>query len=134
MKKLFENEYMKIRSNTISGILEIKTKKVCDDVNELEKHIIIINQYVKDTGAKKLLFTLDTLEEISKESLLSEKLFPCIGAEGIKEIAVVTGDNRKVKTLVQELGSYVSPLKKQYRIRSEVFEKYESAVDWINDI
>ncbi len=134
MKKLFENEYMKIRSNTISGILEIKTKKVCDDVNELEKHIIIINQYVKDTGAKKLLFTLDTLEEISKESLLSEKLFPCIGAEGIKEIAVVTGDNRKVKTLVQELGSYVSPLKKQYRIRSEVFDKYESALDWINDI
>ena len=134
MKKLFENEYMEIRLNTIYGLLEVTSKKVCDDVNELEKHIIIINQYVKDTGAKKLLFTLVTLEEISKESLLSEKLFPCIGAEGIKEIAVVTGDNRKVKTLVQELGSYVSPLKKQYRIRSEVFDKYESALDWINDI
>ncbi|HMA83443.1 MAG TPA: hypothetical protein VKP59_04360 [Candidatus Thermoplasmatota archaeon] len=132
MKKLFENEYMEIRSNTMPGVLEIKSKKVCDDINELEKHIIIINQYVKDTKAKKLIFTLDTLEEISKESLLNEKLFPFIGGEGIQDIAVVTGGNKKVKTLVHELGSYVSPLKRQYHIRTEVFDNYEPAIDWIN--
>ena len=132
MKQLFENEYMEIKSNTTPGILEIKSKKVCDDIKELEKHIIIINQYVKDTDAKKLIFTLNTLDEISKESLLTEKLFPFIGAEGIQEIAVVTGDNKKVKTLVHELGSYISPLKRQYHIRTEVFDNYEPAVDWIN--
>jgi hypothetical protein len=133
MKKLFETDYMIIGSNKIKGVLEIKSKKVCDDIAELEKNIMIINQYVKDTDAKKLIFTLNNLREISKESLLTEKLFPFFGLEGVHDIAVITGKNEKVKALVHELGAYVSPLKKQYNIQTELFDKYQPALDWIRE-
>ncbi|MBS3778528.1 MAG: hypothetical protein KGY50_04475 [Candidatus Thermoplasmatota archaeon] len=131
MNSLFEDEYMEIEINNIPKILEIKTKKVCDDTNELEKHIIIINQYVKDTDAKKLIFSLNNLDRISKESLLNDKFFPCIGTNGVKTIAIVTGENKKVQALISELGAYVSPLKETYNITSETFETYQQAMNWI---
>lgn len=130
---LFEDEYMKIGINKNSNILEIKTKKVCDDTKELDKHITIINQYVKDTHPEKIIFSLTNLDQISKESLLNDKFLPCIGTNGVKTMAIVTGENKKVQTLVSELGAYLSPLKKEYDINSETFETYQKAMNWIKE-
>lgn len=131
MNYLFEDEYIEIGINKIPNVLEIKTKKVCEDIKELEKHITIINQYVKDTHPEKLIFSLTNLNQISKESLLKDKFLPCIGTNGVKIIAIVTGENKKVQTLVSELGAYVSPIKKAYDITSETFETYQQAMNWI---
>ena len=134
MKQLFENDYMKIGTNNVYECLEIISKKDCDDIKELERHITIINQYVKDTQAKKLILMIDNLDKISKESLLSEKFFPFIGNLGVKNIAVITGEDEKVKTFVQELGSYVSPVKEKYKIITKRFENYQQALQWITQI
>lgn len=131
MEKLFDNEYLQIGRNPFHDILEIKSKKVCDDVIELENHIALIIQYVKDTQAKKIIFNLDNMEYYCKESLLYEKLFPALGKNGVKNIAAVTGKNEKIKTLLSEIGSYLSPVEEQFHIRGEKFETYQDAFQWI---
>lgn len=131
MKQLFENEYMRIRAIEHESILEIKSKKACDDIQDLDRHLTIINQYVKDTHAKKIIFTLNTLDRICKESLLNEKLLPYIREYGVNNIAVITGTDKKVQSLLSELGLYLSPLTNQLHINSETFETFEQGLAWI---
>jgi hypothetical protein len=131
MEKLFENEYMQIGRNPVHDILEIKSKKVCDDVIELDNHIAIIIRYVKDTQSKKIIFNLNNMDYYCKESLLYDKLVPSLGENGVKSIAAVTGKNEKVKTLLSELGAYLSPVEKQFHIIGENFETYQDAFQWI---
>lgn len=131
MKQLFENEYMRINTLNNNRILEIKSRKVIDDIQELDRHITIINQYVKDTHVEKIILSLNNLDQISKESLLSEKFLPFISEYGVKNIAVITGTDKKVQTLLSELKSYLSPLSEQLNITSETFETFEQALEWI---
>lgn len=132
MKQLFENEYMEIRTNPIQGILEIDLKKNSDNIEKFDEQIVIINQYVKDTKDKKLILKLNTLYEISKESILKEKFLPFIGEQKVKTIAVITGENMKVKTLISELDSYLASEKEHYDISLNLFETYEQALQWIS--
>ena len=134
MKQLFENEYMKILTSPIQGILEIDIKRTSEDVDKLNEHIAIINQYMKDTKDKKLILNLNNFLEISKESILKEKFIPCIGEQGITQIAVITGENVKVKSLVSELDNYLKPEKEHYGVSFHIFEQYDQAVQWINSV
>jgi hypothetical protein len=131
MNHLFENEYIKIGTDKSASITTIKSKKICDDITELDKNIALINHYIKDTKSKKIIFSLTNLDQLSKESLLKEKLFPTLGSVGVKEIAVVTGTNKKVQSFISEIGFYVTPVKEHYRINSETFEDYQQAIDWM---
>jgi hypothetical protein len=132
MKQLFENEYMEIRTDTIQGILEIDLKKNSDNIKKFDEQIVIINQYVKDTKDKKLILKLNNLYEISKESILKEKFLPFIGEQKVKTVAVITGENMKVKTLISELDSYLASEKEHYDISLNLFETYEQAFQWIS--
>ena len=132
MKQLYENEYMKILSDQKQGIVSVEIKKCCDDIQKLDEHLSIINQYVKDTRGEHIILQVEKLHEISKESLLNEKFLPFVGSCGVKDIAVITGENIQVKTLISELGTYIAPVKEKYQIITESFETYDQAVDWIN--
>jgi len=132
MKQLFENEYMKILTSPIQGILEVDIKRTSEDVDKLNEHIAIINQYIKDTKNKKLILNLNNFLEISKESILKEKFIPCIGEQEITQIAVITGENVKVKSLVSELDNYLKHEKEQYGVYFNIFEQYDQALQWIS--
>lgn len=133
MEQLFENDHLQIESNPRINILEIKNKQVCDDLNLLEDYLTIIDYYVKNTHAKKIVLCLDTFDQFPKESLLSEKFFPRIGEDGVTDIAIITGENKKVQTFISELGLYLAPIREQYHITSETFETYQQAIQWITE-
>lgn len=132
MNHLFENEYMKIGTDKSLEFISIKSKKMCDRIFELDKNIALINHFVRDTKIEKIIFNLKNLNQISKESLLNEKLIPNLGKMGVTDIAIVTGTNKKVQSLLSEIGSYIKPVKRAYHIHSETFSDYHKAVDWIS--
>ncbi len=132
MRQLFENEYMEILTNPMQGILEVDIKKTSEDIEKFDEHIAIINQYIKDTKGKKLIFKLNKLLVISKESIIKEKLMPIFGEQEIKDIAIITGENIKVKSLISELNNYLKHEKEQYGVSFNIFEHYDQALQWIN--
>ena len=123
---------MEIITYPNQGILEIDVKRTSEDVDKLDAHIEIINQYIKDTKDKKLILKLNNLFEISKESILKEKFIPFVSEQGIKHIAVITGENIRVKSLISELDNYLKPEKEHYGISFNIFEEYAQALQWIN--
>jgi hypothetical protein len=132
MRQLFESEYMEILTNPMQGILEVDIKRTSESIEKFDEHIAIINQYIKDTKNKKLIFKLNKLLMISKESIIKDKLIPFIGEQGIKDIAIITGENIKVKSLISELDNYLKHEKEQYGVSFCLFEQYDQALQWIN--
>ena len=133
MDKLFENEYIKIESNNIKDCLEIIGKKMCDTPLDFEKSMHIINQYVKHTHAKKVVFSLYGFNSVGNEQYVSKEFLPVLALLGVKHIAVITGYDTQTQTFFSELSQYTDNVKKEYDIESEHFKTLEEALDWIEN-
>jgi hypothetical protein len=133
MKTLFDNKYLKVKQDENQKILEVTGKKDCGDLIKLKQIILIIEQYYKDTHSSKLIFKLEGLNTIYDEKLISDELLPYLGYLGVKNIAIITGKDKKTKVFFEELGNYLNPTKKQYRIKTKSFETKNDCLEWLKN-
>lgn len=131
MDSIFEDEYMKIESNNIKNCLEIVGKKMCETPSDFERSMQIINQYVKHTNAKKVVFSLYGFNTVGNEEYLTKEFLPILALLGVKHIAVITGDDKQTQAFFTELSNYADVVKKEYNIESEHFKTLEDGLDWI---
>lgn len=133
MKTLFDSKYLKVKQDENQGILEVTGKKECDDLIKLKQLILIIEQYYKDTHSSKLIFELKGFNTVGDERFISEELFPYLGYLGVKNIAIITGKDKKTKVFFEELGNYLNPARKQYRIKTKLFESKNECFKWMKE-
>ena len=131
MDSIFEDEYMKIGSNNIKNCLEIIGKKICKTPLDFERSMQIVNQYVKHTNAKKVVFSLYGFNTIGNEHYLTKEFLPVLALLGVKHIAVITGHDKQTQAFFTELSHYTSIVKKEYNIESEHFKTLEEGIEWI---
>ena len=134
MNNLFEDEYMKIVSNDIKDCLEVIGKKICDTPADFQRSMQIINDYVKNTQAKKIVFSLQGYNTVGNEEYLSKEFLPVLAILGVKYIAVITGDDEKTQSFFTELSNYTNLVKNEYEIDSEHFKTLEEGLHWIESI
>jgi hypothetical protein len=133
MKTLFENEHIRINHDSEQKIVEVTGKQVCDDLQKIKQVLCIIKQYVKDASAEKIIFKLEGFNTVGDDAFIYDELFPYLGRVGVKHLAVITGQNRKSKVFFEELGQYLSPVRKQYHIESKQFETADQCFRWLGN-
>lgn len=133
MDELYEDKYIQICRNHITDCLEIQGKTSCEKQIDFERSMDIINQFVKRTNAKKIVFSLVNFNTLGDESFISKEFLPVLGVLGVKHIAVITGHDDKTKVYFEELSFYNSPVKKEYDIKAEHFESFDDGIKWIEE-
>ena len=133
MDELYDDEYIRICRNHITDCLEIQGKTSCEKQIDFERSMDIINQFVKRTNTKKIVFSLIGFNTVGDESFISKDFLPVLGVLGVKHIAVITGHDDKTKVYFEELGFYNSPVKQEYDINAEHFESFDDAIQWIEE-
>ena len=131
MDTIFEDEYIKIEYNDIKDCLEIVGKKICETPSDFERSMQIINQYVKHTKAKKVVFSLYGFNTVGNEQYLNKEFLPVLALLGVKHIAVITGYDKQTQAFFTELSHYTDDVKKEYDIESEHFKTLEEGLQWI---
>ncbi len=131
MDSIFEDEYLKIESNEIKDCLEVIGKKICVTPSDFVRSMQIINQYVKHTHAKKIVFSVYGFNTVGNEQYVSKEFLPVLSLLGVKHIAVITGHDKKTETFFNELSHYTNTVKKEYKIVSEHFQTFEEGLEWI---
>jgi hypothetical protein len=131
MKTLYRNEYLQVNIDDQNEILEVIGKKMCDDIMTLKQLLLIIEQYVKDTGLPKVIFKLEGFNTVGNERLIQEELYPYLGNLGVKHIAVITGTEKKTQIFFEELGNSLSSVTDQYNIKSKQFETRADGLKWM---
>jgi hypothetical protein len=132
MNYLFENEYIRVNIGDDNKILEVVGKQTCDDFQIIKELLSIIEQCVKEAHSEKIIFQLEGFNTIGNDTFIYEEFLPYLGKFGVSQIAVITGKNQKTKVFFEELGQYLSPVRKQYRINSKLFENTNDCFKWIN--
>ncbi|MBS3749801.1 MAG: hypothetical protein KGY67_08920 [Candidatus Thermoplasmatota archaeon] len=133
MDELYDDEYIQICRNHITDCLEIRGKTNCEKQIDFERSMNIINQFVKRTNAKKIVFYLVGFNTLGDESFISKEFLPVLGVLGVKHIAVITGHDDKTKVYFEELGFYNSSVKQEYDIKAEHFESFDEGINWIKE-
>ena len=131
MDNLFENEYMIIGSNNITDCLEIIGKKICETPDDFKRLMQIVNNYVKNTQAKKVIFSLIGFNTEGNEGYLSKEFLPVLALLGVKHVAVITGDDTEGESFFTELSQYTDLIKHEYDIDSEQFKTLQEGLHWI---
>ena len=131
MNYLFENEYIRVNIWDDNRVLEVVGKQMCDDFQIIKELLHIIEQCVKEAHAEKIIFQLEGFNTVGDDTFIYEEFLPYLGKFGVDQIAVITGKNHKTKVFFEELGQYLSSVRKQYHIDSKLFETTNECFKWI---
>jgi len=131
MNYLFENEFIRVNIADNNTVLEVIGKQICDDFQIIKELLIIIKKTVKEAHIEKIIFQLKGFNNVGDDAFIYNEFFPFLGKFGVHQIAVITGNDQKTKIFFEELGQYLSPLKKQYHIETKQFETTNECFRWI---
>ena len=134
MNSLFENEYLRVNIGNDPTVLEVIGKQTCDDSQIIKELLCIIEQSVRIAHTEKIIFQLNGFNYVGDDTYIYEEFLPYLGKFGVSQIAIITGKNRKTKVFFEELGQYLSPIRKQYRIDSKLFETTNDCFKWIKTL
>ena len=134
MNTIFENEYIRVNIGDDNRVLEVVGKQTCDDFQIIKELLSIIEQCVKEAHAEKIIFHLEGFNTVGDDTFIYDEFFPYLGKFGVNQIAFITGKNQKTKVFFEELGHYLSLVRKQYHIDSRLFETTNECFRWMETI
>ncbi len=131
MEKLYKDGYMEITESNIEGCLEIDIKKNFRDINSFNQAIRALKYHIITTGASKMIYILDKVDNIPNIKILEEDFYSLIVRYGVKKIAIVTGKELGNHAYHFNLYGTLKPMAENLGLDSHLFFDLDNARIWV---
>ena len=133
METLYEDAFIVTKKGILDNSFEVIGKKEIESAVIFSEILVEIEQEVADYDFKNIIFVVDKIKYYPDETRFKMGFLPDLNRLGVKKLALVVGENKKIETFHKEFVNSLKSIEENLDIKIVVFTNIASAMEWIEN-